>query len=103
MSVNDTDGVYMVPAFVGLGAPYWDPDARGTILGITRGTTAAHIARAAVESTAYLSRDLIEALQQDFGKHIKSLKADGGASKDEFFNAVPSRYFRYSSSSIRTC
>ena len=84
MSVENTGGVYLVPAFVGLGAPYWDSDARGTILGITRGTSDAHIVRAALESIAYLSRDLIEALQQDFGKRISSLKVDGGASVNKF-------------------
>ena len=84
LSVEDTGGVYLVPAFVGLGAPYWDSDVRGTILGITRGTSDAHIVRAALESIAFLSRDLIEALQQDFGKRISSLKVDGGASVNKF-------------------
>ncbi len=83
-SIEDTGGVYLVPAFVGLGAPYWDPDARGSILGITRGTTDAHIVRAALESIAYLSRDLIESLQQDSGKRIARLKVDGGASVNSF-------------------
>ena len=59
----DTGGVYFVPAFVGLGAPYWDPYARGTIFGITRGTTAAHLARAALESMAYQTRDVLDAMQ----------------------------------------
>ncbi len=63
----DTGDVYFVPAFVGLGAPYWDPYARGTILGITRGTTAAHLARAALESMAYQTRDVLEAMQKDAG------------------------------------
>ena len=79
-SVQDTDGVYFVPAFVGLGAPYWDPYARGTIVGITRGTTAGHLARAAVESMAFQSRDLIEAMQNDAGIRLAALKVDGGAS-----------------------
>ncbi|HJO95589.1 MAG TPA: glycerol kinase GlpK [Victivallales bacterium] len=83
-SVEDTGGVYMVPAFVGLGAPYWNPDSRGTILGITRCTTKAHIVRAALESIAFLSRDLIEALQEDSGKRIGNLKVDGGASANQF-------------------
>ncbi len=74
----DSDGVYFVPAFVGLGAPYWDPYARGTILGITRGTTAAHIARAALESMAYQTADLVEAMQKDAGTPLAFLKADGG-------------------------
>jgi glycerol kinase len=79
-SVPDSGGVYFVPALVGLGAPHWDPYARGTIIGITRGTTAAHIARAAVESIAYQSRDLVEAMQRDAGVPLAVLKVDGGAS-----------------------
>jgi glycerol kinase len=79
-SVPDAGGVYFVPAFVGLGAPYWDAYARGAILGLTRGTTAAHLARAAVESMAYQSRDLLEAMQKDAGVELKELKVDGGAS-----------------------
>ena len=63
----DSGGVYFVPAFVGLGAPYWDPYARGTILGITRGTTAAHLARAALDSMAYQTRDVLDAMQKDAG------------------------------------
>jgi glycerol kinase len=79
-SVTDSDGVMFVPAFVGLGAPYWDPYARGTILGISRGTTSAHIARAAVESMAYQSCDLVEAMQKDAGIELTELRVDGGAS-----------------------
>ncbi len=79
-TVADSDGVYLVPAFVGLGAPYWDPYARGAIVGITRGTTAAHIARAALESMAFQSRDLLEAMQRDSGVPLADLKVDGGAS-----------------------
>ena len=78
-SVPDTEGVYIVPAFVGLGAPHWDPDARGTIVGITRGTTQAHFARAALESMAYQTRDVLDAMQQDSGLNLASLKVDGGA------------------------
>jgi glycerol kinase len=78
--VQDTHGVYLVPAFVGLGAPYWDPYARGTISGITRGTTAAHIALAAIESMAFQSRDLVEAMERDSGLKLNELKVDGGAS-----------------------
>lgn len=78
-SVPDSGGVYFVPAFVGLGAPYWDSYARGAILGVTRGTTAAHLARAAVESMAYQSRDLIDAMQKDAGIRLADLKVDGGA------------------------
>ena len=79
-SVPDSGGVYLVPAFVGLGAPYWDAYARGAVLGITRGTTAAHLARAAIESMAYQSRDLLEAMQKDAGVPLADLKVDGGAS-----------------------
>ncbi len=78
--VDDPHGVYLVPAFVGLGAPYWDPYARGTIVGITRGTTAAHLALAAIESMAFQSRDLVEAMQRDSGLALNELKVDGGAS-----------------------
>jgi len=78
-SVPDTGGVYFVPAFVGLGAPHWDPYARGTITGITRGTQAAHFARAAVDSMAYQSLDVLDAMQKDSGIAITCLKADGGA------------------------
>ena len=79
-SVPDTGDVYFVPALVGLGAPHWDPYARGTILGITRGTTGAHLARAAVEAMAYQTRDVVEAMRADSGLDITELKADGGAS-----------------------
>ncbi len=79
-TVESSDGVMMVPAFVGMGAPYWDPYARGTILGITRGTTSAHIARAAVESMAYQSADILQAMILDSGVALKELKVDGGAS-----------------------
>src|SRR5881397_3549511 len=79
-SVSDNGGVYLVPAFAGLGAPHWDPYARGTIVGITRGTTAAHIARAAVEAMAYQTRDVVEAMRADSGLRVTELKADGGAS-----------------------
>ena len=78
--VPDTGGVYFVPAFVGLGAPYWDPYARGTILGITRGTTAAHLARATLESMAFQSLDLLEAMRKDAQVELAALKVDGGAS-----------------------
>ncbi len=82
-SVPDSGGVYFVPGFVGLGAPYWDPYARGAILGITRGTSAAHIARAAVESIAFQSRDLVEAMQRDAGLPLAELKVDGGAAVND--------------------
>ena len=74
-SVSDAGGVYFVPAFVGLGAPYWDPYARGAILGISRGTTVGHIARAAVESMAYQTRDLLEAMQKDAAHRPRRLES----------------------------
>ncbi len=77
--VNSTDGVYVVPAFAGLGAPYWNQHARGTIVGITRGTTSAHIARAALESIAFQSYDLLKAMEADAGIPIAELRVDGGA------------------------
>jgi glycerol kinase len=79
-AVCDTGGVYFVPALVGLGAPYWDPYARGAILGITRGTTREQIIRAAVESMAYQTRDVMEAMESDSGIKVVSLRVDGGAS-----------------------
>jgi len=83
-SVPDTGGVYLVPAFVGLGAPYWDSEARGTIVGITRGTTRAHLVRAALEAIAYESRDLLDAMEKDSGRALSTIKADGGASANSF-------------------
>ncbi|MPY87102.1 MAG: glycerol kinase GlpK [Luteitalea sp.] len=77
--VADADGVYFVPAFVGLGTPYWDAYARGTIVGLTRNSTAAHIARAAVDSMAYQTRDVLDVMQQEAGLRVHSLKVDGGA------------------------
>jgi glycerol kinase len=82
-SVPDNGGVYLVPAFVGLGAPHWDPYARGAILGITRGTTAGHLARAALESIAYQVTDLITAMQADAGLTLSELRVDGGATAND--------------------
>ncbi len=82
-SVPDSGGVSFVPAFAGLGAPYWDPNARGMIIGLTRGTTAAHIARAAVESIAHQVADLVEAMQRDSGIPLQEMRVDGGASRDD--------------------
>ena len=79
MQVNETDGVYMVPAFAGLGAPHWNQYARGAIFGMTRGTTNAHIARATLESIAYQTNDVLKAMQADSGIDIKELRVDGGA------------------------
>lgn len=83
-SIKDSGGVYVVPAFVGLGAPYWDMYARGTILGLTRGSGRAHIIRASLESIAYQTRDVIEAMMEDTGIELKTLKVDGGASRNDF-------------------
>ncbi len=88
-SVPDADGVFLVPAFAGLGAPHWDPYARGMMIGITRGTTAAHIARAAVESIAYQVADLLEAVQGDAGIPLAELRVDGGAAVQRHADAVP--------------
>jgi glycerol kinase len=82
--VPDTGGVYVVPAFTGIGAPYWDMYARGSIFGITRGTKREHIIRAAQESIAYQSADLVAAMEKDTGTSLKSLNVDGGASRDGF-------------------
>jgi glycerol kinase len=81
-AVPDSDGVYFVPAFVGLGAPYWDPHARGTIIGLTRGTRREHIARAAIESIAFQTRDVLDAMQRDAELNLQQLKVDGGASRN---------------------
>jgi glycerol kinase len=78
--VTDADGVYLVPAFVGLGAPYWDPHARGLIIGLTRNSSAAHIARAAVEAMAYQTRDVLDVMQLEAHVPLTALKVDGGAS-----------------------
>ncbi len=82
--VDDTGGCYVVPAFTGLGAPYWDAYARGAIVGITRGTNKYHIIRATLESLAYLSNDVLRAMEEDSGTKLKSLKVDGGASANNF-------------------
>lgn len=79
LSVSDTGGVYFVPAFAGLGAPYWDPEARGTIVGMTRGTTSGHIARAGLQSIAYQTMDVLKAMEADAGVPISELRVDGGA------------------------
>ena len=81
-SVPDNGGVYFVPALTGMGAPYWDPYAKGGIHGITRGTTAAHIARAALEGIAFQTMDIVRAMERDAGVHLSELKVDGGASRN---------------------
>ncbi len=83
LQVEDTEGLYLVPAFSGLGAPHWDPYARGTLIGITRGTKAAHIARAALESIAYQSMDLLHCMTADAGISIGELRVDGGATAND--------------------
>ncbi len=83
-SVPDTGGVYLVPAFVGLGAPYWRPEARGLLCGLTRGTSRAHIVRAALEAFAYQSQELLLAMEQDSGRRCGLLKVDGGAVRNGF-------------------
>jgi glycerol kinase len=87
-SVPDNGGVYLVPAFAGLGAPHWDPFARGTIIGITRGTTAAHLARAALESIAFQVADLLDAMHADCGIPLTELRADGGAAADDLLMQI---------------
>lgn len=82
--VEDTGGVYVVPAFVGLGTPYWDPDARGAIFGITRGTEKEHFIRATLESLAYQTRDVLEAMEKDSGITLQALRVDGGAVMNNF-------------------
>lgn len=84
LEVEDTNGIYVVPAFTGLGAPYWDQYARGTIVGLTRGTSKEHLIRATVESLAYQTADVIEAMEKDSGIPLKTLKVDGGACANNF-------------------
>ena len=83
-SVKDTNGVYVVPAFAGLGAPYWDMYARGAIMGLTRGANRAHLVRATLESIAYQVKDVLNAMQEDSGLKLKDLRVDGGASSNNF-------------------
>lgn len=83
-AIKTNDGVYFVPALVGLGAPYWAPNARGTITGLTRGATANHLARAALEAMCYQTKDVVMAMQKDSGIKIKNLKIDGGAAANDF-------------------
>jgi glycerol kinase len=82
-SIADTEGVYLVPAFAGLGSPWWDPYARGTVVGLTRGTGRAHLARAALEAMAFQTRDVVEAMTAASGREIAALRADGGASVND--------------------
>ena len=82
-SVSETEGVYVVPAFVGLGAPYWDEGARGVICGVTRGTTSRQVARAVIDSIAYQIRDVFDLMQTESGKTLEALLADGGATRND--------------------
>ena len=84
MAVPDSNGVYVVPAFVGLGAPYWDQYARGTIVGLTRGANKSHLIRATLESLAYQTYDVLKAMEEDSGISLAALKVDGGACKNNF-------------------
>ncbi len=93
-SVRDTGGVYVVPAFTGLGAPYWDADARGAIFGLTRGTSRAHVVRAALESLAFQVHDLATAMEADAGKRMRVLNVDGGASANDFLMQFQSDLLR---------
>ena len=83
-SVDSSEGVYLVPAFVGLGAPYWRSDVRGAMFGLSRGTRKEHVVRAALESMAYQSRDVLAAMEADAGIPLKELRADGGAIANDF-------------------
>ncbi len=87
-SVESSDGVYLVPAFVGMGAPYWDQYARGTIVGMTRGTTAAHIARATLDAMGFQSRDVVEAMERESGISIPELRVDGGAARNNLLMQI---------------
>jgi glycerol kinase len=82
--VDSNDGVYVVPAFVGLGTPYWDSDVRGAVFGLTRGTTKEHFVRATLESLAYQTKDVLSAMEGDSGIKLKTLRVDGGAVKNNF-------------------
>ncbi len=84
MAAGSTDGVYVVPAFVGLGTPYWDSDVRGAVFGLTRGTTKEHFIRATLESLAYQTKDVLTAMEGDSGLSLKALRVDGGAVKNNF-------------------
>ena len=86
-SVSDTNGVYFVPAFTGLGAPYWDSDARGLICGLTRGTQKEHIVRAALEAMVYQTDDVLKIMMSDSGVPVTALKIDGGASANNFLSS----------------
>jgi len=87
-SAGSSDGVYLVPAFVGLGAPHWDPYARGALFGITRGTTRAHIAVATLEAIAFQTRDVLDAMEAETGIELAALRVDGGASRNDLLMQI---------------
>jgi glycerol kinase len=89
-SVESSDGVYFLPAFAGIGAPYWDQDAKGTMFGITRGTTDAHIARASLEAIAYQTMDILKAMEADSEIDIEELRVDGGATVNNMLMQIQS-------------
>ena len=101
--VADNGGVYIVPAFTGLGAPHWDMYARGAILGVTRGTSREHIIRAALESIAYQTCDVLHAMEEDTGVELENLRVDGGASANRLFDAVSGGYDRPVGAAARRC
>ncbi len=92
--VDHSDGLFLVPAFAGLGAPHWDPHARGTMVGITRGTTDAHVARAALESIALQVADVVDAMRKDAGLPISELRADGGAARNELLMQIQANFLQ---------
>ncbi|MBK5485079.1 glycerol kinase GlpK [Peribacillus sp. TH16] len=92
--VESTDGVYVVPAFVGLGTPYWDSDVRGAVFGLTRGTSKEHFVRATLESLAYQTKDVLDAMEADSGIELKTLRVDGGAVKNDFLMQFQSDLLR---------
>ncbi len=102
-SVADSGGVYFVPAFVGLGAPHWDPDARGMISGITAATGRAELARAALEAIGYQTRELVEAMEADSGEELKELRVDGGGGGQRFSDAISGGYFREADCTAGRC
>jgi glycerol kinase len=101
--VESSDGVFVVPAFAGLGAPYWNQHARGTIVGITRGTTGAHFARAALDSIAFQTMDVLKAMEADAGIAIKELRVDGGATANNLLMQFQSDLLEYKSGAPHGC
>jgi glycerol kinase len=94
MSLPSAENVYMVPAFVGLGTPYWDSEVRGAIFGLTRGTTRSHLIRAALESVAYQTKDVLTVMEQDSGIQLRTLRVDGGMVRNNFLMQFQSDMLR---------